>query len=97
MTCNLKFLPIALKEWKKLDPGIRKEFKKKLETRLQNPEVPSAKLVGHKDVYKIKLRSSGYRLAYKVENNELYIIVIAIGKREKGIIYSKMNERLEYP
>lgn len=93
-TYNLKFLPVALKEWKKLDTSVQREFKKKLEKRLQNPEVPSAKLVGHKDVYKIKLKSSGYRLAYKVENNELYIIVIAVGKREKGIIYNKMNDRL---
>jgi mRNA interferase RelE/StbE len=94
-TYKLKFLPVALKEWKKLDPGIQRDFKKILEKRLENPEVPSAKLVGHKDIYKIKLRSSGYRLAYKVENNELFIIVIAVGKREKGIIYDKMNKRLE--
>ena len=94
-TYSLKFLPVALKEWKKLDSGIRNEFKKKLEKRLKNPEIPSAKLVGHKNVYKIKLRASGYRLAYKVENNELFIIVIAVGKREKGIIYNKMDERLE--
>ncbi len=93
-TYKLKFLPVALKEWNKLDTGIKNELKKKLEKRLVNPEVPSAKLVGHKDVYKIKLKSSGYRLAYKVENSELVIIVIAIGKREKGQIYKKMNERL---
>lgn len=92
---KLKFLPAAFKEWKKLDSGIRNEFKKKLEKRILNPEVSSAKLVGHKNVYKIKLKSSGYRLAYLVENNELVIIVIAIGKREKGSIYNKMNDRLE--
>ncbi len=91
---NLKFLPVALKEWKKLDSRIKNEFKKKLEKRLVNPEVPSDKLVGHTNVYKIKLKSSGYRLAYQVENNELVIIVIAIGKREKGFIYKKMNDRL---
>ncbi|MBN2619328.1 MAG: type II toxin-antitoxin system RelE/ParE family toxin [Spirochaetales bacterium] len=93
-TYKLKFLPVALKEWNKLDAGIRKEFKKKLEKRITEPEVPSAKLVGHKDVYKIKLRSSGYRLAYQVINNELVILVIAVGKREQGIIYQKMDERL---
>ena len=76
-TYKLKFIPAALKEWKKLDSGISKEFKKKLEKRLLNPEVPSAKLVGHKDVYKIKLKSTGYRLAYQVKNNELVIMIIA--------------------
>ncbi len=93
-TYNLKLLPVALKEWKKLDSGIRNELKKKLEKRLINPEIPSAKLVGQKDVYKIKLKSSGYRLAYQVKNDELVVIVIAVGKREKGIIYKKMDERL---
>lgn len=93
-TYKLKFLPAALKEWNKLDSSIKKEFKKKLEKVLLNPEIQSAKLIGHKDVYKIKLRSSGYRLAYKVVNNELFIIVIAVGKREKASIYKKMNERL---
>lgn len=92
---KLKFLPAALKEWNKLDSGIKKEFKKKLEKILIKPEIPSAKLVGHKDVYKIKLKSSGYRLAYKVENNELVIIVIAVGKREKGFIYKNMDKRLK--
>lgn len=94
MIYNLKFLPIALKEWKKLDKSIQIEFKKILEKRLKNPEVPSARLVGHKDVYKIKLRSVGYRLAYKIEKEQFVIIVIAIGKREKNDIYKKMDKRL---
>ncbi len=93
-TYKLKFLPVALKEWNKLDSGIKNEFQKKLEKRLIEPEVTSARLVGHKDIYKIKLKSSGYRLAYKVINDELVIIEIAIGKREKNIIYKKMMDRL---
>jgi len=93
-TYKLKFLPAALKEWKKSDSSIRNEFKKKLEKRLTAPDVISARLIGHKDVYKIKLRSSGYRLAYKVINDELVIIVIAVGKRENSIIYKKMNDRI---
>ena len=93
-TYKLKFLPIALKEWNKIDSGIRNEFKKILEKRLINPEIPSAKLVGHRDIYKIKLRSAGYRLAYQVINKELVVMVIAIGKREKSFIYKKLNNRL---
>ncbi len=84
---KLMFLPIALKEWSKLDPSIRNEFKKKLEKILTNPELPSAKLVGHKNVYKVKLKSIGYRLAYKVENDRLVVMVIAVGKREKSVIF----------
>ncbi len=91
---KLKFLPVALKEWRKLGPTLRRQFKKKLEERLIEPQVASAKLAGFQDVYKIKLRSSGYRLAYQVINNELTVVVIAVGKREKDKIYRKMRNRL---
>ena len=91
---KLKFLPIALKEWDKLNSSLKQQFKKKLEERLKQPKVASARLIGFKDVYKIKLRSSGFRLAYKVKDDELVIIVIAVGKREKNKIYIKMKRRL---
>jgi mRNA-degrading endonuclease RelE of RelBE toxin-antitoxin system len=61
MTYKLRFLPSALKEWKKLDQSIKQQFKKKLKERLANPHIPSAQLFSYKDHYKIKLRSSGYR------------------------------------
>ena len=93
-TYKLKFLPVALKEWHKLGHTLKQQFKKKLEERLIQPQVESAKLKGFQDVYKIKLRASGYRLAYQVQNNKLIIIVIAVGKREKGNIYTKMRKRL---
>ncbi len=91
---KLNFLPIALKEWKKLDSSIQQEFKSKLKERLNHPEVISARLSGYDNVYKIKLCSCGYRLAYQVDNNKLVIIVIAVGKREKNKIYSKIKKRL---
>ena len=62
MSYSLEFKESALKEWKKLDGGIREQFKKKLDERLDTPRVPSAKLSGHADRYKIKLRSIGFRL-----------------------------------
>jgi len=42
---------------------------------------------------KIKLKASGYRLAYEVIDQEIYILVIAIGKREKNVVYKKTRER----
>ncbi len=66
MSYSLKFLPVALKEWQKLNPTLRDQMKKKLAERLKNPRIQSDKLSGFQDVYKIKLRSAGYRLAYKV-------------------------------
>ena len=93
MSYKIKFLPSALKEWKKLAPPIRKQFKKKLEERAENPHNPASQLHSFKNVYKIKLRSVGYRLVYEVDNNEIVIYVIAVGKRDRGLVYTKADER----
>lgn len=93
MTYKLRFLPVALKEWKKLGAPIRSQFKKKLAERLENPKVPGDKLSGYDSVYKIKLRSAGYRLAYEVVDEELLVYVLAVGKRERGKIYSSLKDR----
>ncbi len=94
MSYDLKFLPIALKEWKKTPPNIQAQFKQKLRERLNNPHVPSAKLSGYNSVYKIKLRTVGYRLVYEVIDNELVVYVLAIGKRDKNAVYHKLKSRI---
>ena len=71
MLYKLTFKVEALKEWKKLAEPIQQQFKKRLIERLENPRVPSAKLSGMNDCYKIKLHSAGYRLVYEVRDNEL--------------------------
>ncbi|GHG62887.1 RelE toxin [Alishewanella longhuensis] len=93
MTYKLRFLPAALKEWEKLAAPIKSQFKKKLAERLDDPRVPADKLSGFESVYKIKLRSAGYRLAYEVVDDELFVYVLAVGKREKGKVYSSLKKR----
>lgn len=44
MTYKLVFKEEALKEWKKLEPLIREQFKKKLIERLEAPHVESSTL-----------------------------------------------------
>ena len=91
---RLKFLPSALREWKKLPIPIKEQLRRKLKERLENPRTPANKLYCFSDVYKIKLRSSGYRLVYEVNDSEVTVLVIAVGKREKGKVYSKSKSRL---
>ena len=93
MTYELAFLEVSLKEWEKLDRNIKTQFKKKLEERLETPRVPSAKLHGHDDRYKIKLRSIGYRLAYQVNDDVLVVLVVAVGKRERNAVYKAAESR----
>jgi mRNA interferase RelE/StbE len=95
MTYNLKFLPTALKEWKKLDPSVQSQFKKKLRERLESPHVPQCRLSGFENHYKIKLKASGYRLVYEVMDQEICVLVIAVGKREKGQIFRKAGDRIK--
>ncbi len=72
---KLKFIPTALKEWKKLDGSIQSQFKKKLEERLQEPHTKASQLSGFENHYKIKLRASGYRLVYEVIDQEICVMV----------------------
>ena len=93
MTYELASLDAALKEWRKLDSNTRDQFKKKLAERLANPRVPAAKLSGSSDRYKIKLRSSGYRLVYEVRDDQLVVVVVAVGKREREAVFKAAEKR----
>ncbi|MEG6550916.1 type II toxin-antitoxin system RelE/ParE family toxin [Desulfocurvibacter africanus] len=93
MSYRLRFHELALKEWKKLDSGLREQFRKKLKERLDAPRVPSAALSGMPDCYKIKLRKAGYRLIYRVDEDIIFVTVIAVGKRDKLHVYSAARNR----
>ncbi|MFL6667275.1 MAG: type II toxin-antitoxin system RelE family toxin [Burkholderia ambifaria] len=93
MTFELAFLEPALKEWKKLDRTIRDQFKSRLAERLENPRIASAKLHGHPDRYKIKLRSVGYRLVYEVRDTEVIVLVVAVGRRDRDTVYLAAMKR----
>jgi mRNA interferase RelE/StbE len=85
---------MAKKEWDSLDNTISKQFKKKLIERLEEPKVESAKLNGMDDCYKIKLRSAGYRLVYQVQDEELIVLVVSVGKRERNHVYKQAIKRI---
>jgi len=94
MTYKLVFKQDAEKEWRKLDSTIKKQFKKKLIERLENPRVESARLNGMKDCYKIKLRSAGYRLVYQVRDMEVLVSIVAVGKRDRNQVYNIAIKRI---
>ena len=52
-----------------------------------------SKLHGFDCTYKIKLRSVGYRLVYEVDDGEIVVFVIAVGKRENNAVYSTATKR----
>lgn len=95
MSYKLRFHELALAEWRRLDGSVREPLKKKLAERLDNPRMPAAALMGMPDCYKIKLRSVGYRLVYRVDEDVVYVTVIAVGKRDRSQVYVAARERLE--
>ena len=84
MSYELAFLDEALREWRQLDSATRDQFKAKLAERLKEPKIPSARLRGGKERYKIKLRSAGYRLVYDVRESGLIGRGVGVGKRERN-------------
>ena len=94
MIYSLEYKPKALKEWNKLDNSLKIQFYKKLKERLENPKVPKDKLSGYENVYKIKLRSSGFRLAYEVKEEEIVVLVLSVGKRENNKVYNDLKNRV---
>ena len=91
---ELEFLPSALKEWQKLDNSVKAQFKKKLAERLENPKVAKDELRGYENIYKIKLKDAGYRLAYQVKDAQITILVLVVGRRENDEAYELLKDRI---
>ncbi|WP_152184243.1 type II toxin-antitoxin system RelE family toxin [Sulfurimonas indica] len=93
MTYKIKFTPVSDKEWKKITSTVRTQFKKKLEKIVENPRIQKNKLSGYNNIYKIKLRSSGFRLVYEVKEEAIVVLILGVGKRENNTIYKNLEER----
>ena len=95
MPYKLRFHELALAEWRKLDGSVREVLKKKLAERIENPRVPAAALSSMPDCYKIKLRQQGYRLIYRVDDDIVFVTVIAVGRRDKNRAYDAAQSRID--
>ncbi|NIE78130.1 type II toxin-antitoxin system RelE/ParE family toxin [Pantoea sp. Ap-967] len=90
---TLEFDLRARKEFRKLDGALQLQFARKLKERLAHPKVDKDKLAGMAGCYKIKLRSVGYRLVYRVIDERVVVLVIAVGKRERSDVYDVAQAR----
>ncbi|TNG91584.1 type II toxin-antitoxin system RelE family toxin [Testudinibacter sp. TR-2022] len=94
MSYELVFDPRALKEWRKLGETIKVQLKKKLFEVLKNPKIEANRLREFPNCYKIKLRTSGYRLIYQVQDEKVTVFVIAIGQRDSEKVYKNTQKRI---
>ncbi len=94
---KLEFDARAKKEFDRLDRKIKRQLQKKLAERLIEPRIQADRLAHMPNCYKIKLRSAGYRLIYRVEDDVVVVFVIAIGQRDsrKNDVYDMASRRLK--
>ena len=87
----------AKKEFDRLGTADRRQLQAKLRERLIEPRIASDALSGMQDCYKIKLRAAGVRLIYRVEDDVLVLLVVAVGRRDsrKRDAYDVAAERLK--
>ena len=92
---RLRFETRAWEEWKRLDNSPKAAMREALIKRLNQPHIPAAALKGElAGCYKIKLLKAGYRLVYKVLDDVVVVLVLAVGKREDGAAYQEAIERI---
>jgi len=92
MSYELAIHPDAEREWDKLDETVKKRFKQKLQKeRLINPRVAKDALHGLPDVYKIKITSPQFRLAYHVNDAERWVTILAVSTRDD--VYELLRSR----
>ncbi len=104
---TLSFLPEAVNDLKKLDKGVRNRVAKTIERVLENPlpdyEGGYGKPLENKGdielagLCKIKLRSCGVRVVYKVVSVGSEMTVIVVGMREDSEVYREaIKRKLKY-
>lgn len=105
MNWNVKYLPEALEDLRKLDGSqkilIRKAIQKVCQNPLPESEGGYGKLLGNKHstnlsgFLKVKLRGAGLRIVYQLIRHEDGLLIIVIGAREDDEVYEIAQKRIK--
>ena len=85
---SIKYTKEAKKKIEKLDKSIRLVIKNAIESLLSNPY--KGKPLSYELAGLYSLRTSDYRIIYRIKEKQLIIIVITVGHRRE--IYKKLKE-----
>lgn len=104
MSWNVKYLPEALEDLRKLDGSqkilIRKAIQKVCQNPLPENEGGYGKLLGNKNntnlsgFLKVKLRGAGLRIVYQLIRRDDDMLVVVIGTREDDEVYEIAHKRI---
>jgi len=85
---SIKYTKEAKKKIEKLDKSIRLVIKKAIESLSSNPY--KGKPLSYELAGLYSLRTSDYRIIYRIKEKQLIIIVVTVGHRRE--IYKKLKE-----
>ncbi len=85
---SIKYTKEAKRKIEKLDPSIRVVIKKAIESLSSNPY--KGKPLSYELAGLYSLRTSDYRIIYRIKEKQLIIIVISVGHRRE--IYKRLKE-----
>lgn len=95
MTYTLKVHEDFIEDLKSISKAVQNRLKKKLEKIVENPHIAKNRLSGDlHNCYKIKLLADGVRAVYQVNDNEIYILLLTVGKRKDNEVYITAQKRL---
>lgn len=104
MNWEVKYLPEALEDLRKLDGSqkilVRKAIQKVCKNPLPETEGGYGKLLGNKNgsnlsgFLKIKLRGAGLRIVYQLIRQGDHMLIIVIGAREDEEVYEVARKRI---
>jgi mRNA interferase RelE/StbE len=82
MLYSVQFTPRAQRDFSALDRAIQQRLRRRIDRLAEDPfPVGAKKLHGEEPFYRIRV--SDYRVIYKVEADELVVIVVKIGHRRE--------------
>lgn len=80
MTYRIEVAPAAARQLRKLDPPARRRVQGAVELLAENPRPRSAKkLVGGAGEWRV--RTGDYRVVYEINDDVLFVLVVAVGHR----------------
>jgi len=98
---EIKFIPEAAKEYKKLDGSIKQLVNIALHKLEERADEIGEELHDKRDTKlsgcrKIKFRKHGIRIVYRIIGDKMEIVqIITVGKREDNEVYKIAHKRLE--
>lgn len=81
MSYRVTLAPAAARQVRRLDPQARRRIQAAVEVLAVDPRPPAAtQLVGGRGEWRV--RTGDYRIIYDIQDDELVVLVLAVGRRE---------------